>query len=232
MRNKTIKRKGKLYRLVLLFVLVQLTPQQTQISFQFANPSESHLRAFISFVPKLHQRFPVMIVEGAFSFQFHALLHQSLTLRRQLLILLNEPLHGLGVHGCFILLKIKHPINKKIKINQLFTNNYRGRKTEKITNSSEFDEIVFLLEFGEEEDALLVELAPQLFGGLKLCEEGFIRYGKAHNVVDGLLDVTIDLWRKIHCCCSKSKVGLRLRKKAMPPKPQYLRIVYWEFERV
>jgi len=84
--------------------------------------------------------------------------------------------------------------------------------------------MVFRLEFVEEEEALLAEFVPRLFGGLKLREEGLIRYGKAQKVVNGFLDVRVDFTRKIHCCCSKSKVGLRLRKKAMAPKPQNLRM--------
>lgn len=73
------------------------------------------------------------------------------------------------------------------------------KQKKRITNSSAFDESVFLLQFREEEEVLVAELALGFLGSVKLGEEGLRGYGKAHAVVDGFLDVTVDFWRKIHC---------------------------------
>lgn len=54
---------------------------------------------------------------------------------------------------------------------------------------------------------LVAELALGFLGSVKLGEEGLRGYGKAHAVIDGFLDVTVDFWRKIHYCCSNKVKG-------------------------
>lgn len=148
-----------------MLVFLQLTHQQEQIPFQFQNTWLSLSFSFISFVPKFHQRFPIMFIQRNFLFQILPFIQQFLTRRRKSLILQIKLLQCSCIHIRFRLIqnnKIKSKTSSTIKkLNKIIIDRNR--------NLVELKELVFLVQLEEKRKVLFTKVFLWFLGFMKLA---------------------------------------------------------------
>jgi len=158
-----------------MLVFLQFIHQQEQIPFKFQNTRLSLSFSFISFVPKFHQRFPIMFIQRNFLFQILPFIQQFLTRRRKSLILQIKLLQCSCIHIRFRLIqnnKIKSKTSSTIKK----TNNYhKNKKEDRNGNLVALKELVFLVQ--------LEEKRKILFAKVFLCFLGFMKLALFEDVI-------------------------------------------------